>query len=159
LTDPIGLGLEVFDGIGRYRTTENGAPIDTSGELDGQPFANPVELGLAFAKSELASACLVENLYRYAVGRPQVNSERRLLRHLESRFAESEYRLHALMREIVLSDGFRTASRPHVETGGTPVPSEAPNESKGPKQTQAGVLSPSDSLVADSLLSDLEDRR
>ena len=36
--DPIGFGLETFDGIGRARTRENGAPIDTRGELDGTAF-------------------------------------------------------------------------------------------------------------------------
>ena len=36
LTDPIGLTLEVFDTSGVYRTTENGAPIDPSGELNGK---------------------------------------------------------------------------------------------------------------------------
>ena len=35
LTDLIGLGFENFDGIGRWRTQENGATIDASGELDG----------------------------------------------------------------------------------------------------------------------------
>src|SRR5690606_7737678 len=38
ITDPIGLALENFDGAGQFRTTENGAPIDTSGELDGISF-------------------------------------------------------------------------------------------------------------------------
>jgi hypothetical protein len=110
LTDPIGLGLEVFDGIGSYRVTENGAPIDTSGDFDGNKFSNPVELGRAFADSELVGACLVENLYRYAVGRPELNRERRLLRHLEDKFASANFTLPALMREIALSSGFRTAS-------------------------------------------------
>ncbi|MCA9544966.1 MAG: DUF1592 domain-containing protein, partial [Myxococcales bacterium] len=35
IMDPIGLGLEQFDGVGRFRTTENGGVIDPSGELDG----------------------------------------------------------------------------------------------------------------------------
>ncbi len=112
LTDPIGLGLEVFNGIGKYRTTENGAPIDTSGDLDGHGFATPVELGRAFAESPLIGACLVEQLYRYAVGRTQATSERRLLRHLEGRFEKVGYRLPDLMREIAMSEGFGTASPP-----------------------------------------------
>lgn len=115
LTDPIGLGLEVFDGIGRYRSTENGVPIDTSGELDGRAFANSVGLGEAFRDSPLTTACLVRNVYRYAVGRDPVNSERRLLRHLERQFERSGYRLHALLREVAMSDGFRTATRPRQE--------------------------------------------
>jgi hypothetical protein len=110
LTDPIGLGLEVFDGIGKYRTTENGAPIDTRSDFDGRDFADPTELGEAFAESPLIGACVVENLYRYAVGREQTRSERRLLRYLEIRFEEVGYRLPDLMREIAMSEGFRTAS-------------------------------------------------
>src|SRR4029077_1476644 len=31
--DPIGFALESFDGIGRFRQTEEGAPIDTTGTL------------------------------------------------------------------------------------------------------------------------------
>jgi len=110
-TDPIGLGLEVFDGIGKFRKTENGASIDTTGDLDGQSFANPIELGQAFARSPLVGACLVENLYRYAVGREEVNTERRLLRYLEGQFEQSGYRLTELLREIASSEGFRTATR------------------------------------------------
>ena len=30
--DSLGLSLENFDTIGRYRTTDNGIPIDTSGD-------------------------------------------------------------------------------------------------------------------------------
>ena len=112
LTDPIGLGLEVFDGIGKYRTSENGVPIDTHSDLDGRNFADPVELGQAFAESPLIGPCLVQNLYRYAVGREHTNRERSLLRYLEVRFAEAGYRLPDLMREIALSEGFRTASPP-----------------------------------------------
>jgi len=112
LTDPIGLGLEVFDGIGKYRTTENGAPIDTRSDFDGRDFANPVELGQAFAESPLIGACLVENLYRYAVGRKETKTERRLLRYLEFQFEDLGYRLPDLMREIAMSEGFRTASAP-----------------------------------------------
>jgi hypothetical protein len=135
LTDPIGLGLEVFDGIGRYRTTENGAPIDTSGDLDGHAFTSPAELGQAFAESPLTGACLVQNLYRYAVGREQVNSERKLLRFLEQRFAESGYRLHDLMRQIALSQGFRTASRPRPATSEPGTQARAPQGPSEKEQT------------------------
>ena len=47
LTDPIGLGLENLDGAGQLRTTENGLPIDASGDLDGIPFADAAGLGQA----------------------------------------------------------------------------------------------------------------
>lgn len=112
LTDPIGLGLENFDGIGRFRTAENAAAIDSSGDFDGRAFNDAAQLGAAFAESPLVSACLVQNLYRYAVGRKQTNGERPLLRHLENTFAESGYQVPALMRDIATSEAFRTATAP-----------------------------------------------
>ena len=115
LTDPIGLGLEVFDGIGRYRTTENGAPIDTSGDLDGESFSDHIEFGRALRESPLAGACLVENVYRYAVGRDPVHGERRLIRHLERRLEALDHRLDGLLREVASSEGFRTASPPPTD--------------------------------------------
>lgn len=116
LTDPIGLGLENLDGIGRYRSAENDAPIDSSGDFDGAPFANAAELGQSFADNPLVSACLVQNLYRYAVGRKQTNGERPLLRHLENVFAESGHRVPRLMRDIAISEAFRTATAPASDT-------------------------------------------
>ncbi|NND68157.1 MAG: DUF1588 domain-containing protein, partial [Halioglobus sp.] len=119
LTDPIGLAMEVFDGIGKLRREENGAVIDTSGEFDGVDFSGPAGLGQAFADSPLVGACLVENMYRYAVGRKQTNPERRLLRHLEDQFAEQAYQVPALMRDIALSSAFRTATAaPARQTAG-----------------------------------------
>lgn len=124
LTDPIGLGLENLDGIGRYRTAENDAPIDASGDFDGASFKNATELGQTFADNPLVSACLVQNLYRYAVGRKQTNKERPLLRHLEDRFAEQGYQVLHLMRDIAISEAFRTATAPAAKTisdrAGTP---------------------------------------
>lgn len=120
LSDPIGLGLEVFDGVGKHRTTENGAAIDTSGDLDGASFADHVELGLAFAQSPLIGPCLVDNVYRYAVGREPILGERAMLRRLARDFAASGYRFHDLLRSIALSEGFRTASDPRPK-GGTPA--------------------------------------
>jgi len=112
LTDPIGLGLENFDGIGRYRPSEGGAAIDASGDLDGERFGDAVELGRALRENPLVGECLVETAYRYAVGRVPGLEERPLVRHLVRRFEQEGYRIAALMREIALSEGFQTASRP-----------------------------------------------
>ena len=50
LMDPIGLGLEGFDAIGRARTLDEGLPIDTSGRLpSGQTFRDAVELAQILA--------------------------------------------------------------------------------------------------------------
>ena len=43
--DPMGLALENFDAVGRWRTTDSGAPIDASGAFtDGTRFNGPIEM-------------------------------------------------------------------------------------------------------------------
>ena len=116
LTDPIGLGLENFDAIGKFRAQENNAAIDSSGDFDGVSFTDAAGLGQAFADSDLVGACLVQNLYRYAVGRKQTNAERPLLRYLENHFVENGHQLPALMRSIATSEAFRTAAGPASST-------------------------------------------
>lgn len=109
LTDPIGLGLEPFDGIGKFRKTENGATIDASGDLDGEAFRDAAELGQAFRNHPRLAPCLVETLYRYAVGREIAGTERGLMNRLTQDFRASGHRVPALLRAIALSEGFRTA--------------------------------------------------
>jgi len=49
--DPLGFALENFDAVGRWRTSENGLPIDASGTFtDGTRFSGPVELRLGLLK-------------------------------------------------------------------------------------------------------------
>jgi len=69
--DPIGLGFENFDGIGRYRTTDGGLPIDSAGELpDGTMFSGPTELAAILTKPERGfEACMAQQMLTYTVGR------------------------------------------------------------------------------------------
>ncbi|NUQ63270.1 MAG: DUF1588 domain-containing protein, partial [Pirellulales bacterium] len=68
LTDPIGLGFENFDGIGRWRTTENDATIDASGELDGAAFQDAWGLAEAVANHPSTGPCLSQKVLQYATG-------------------------------------------------------------------------------------------
>ena len=110
LIDPIGLGLENFDGIGIWRAKENGVPIDATGSLDGQQFVGADGLGAVLHDTAPASACAVLNLFRYAIGRSPVAGEAGLLRDLEEQFADTGYHFPALMRVLAMSDSFRTTS-------------------------------------------------
>ena len=114
LTDPIGLALESFDAIGMLRDEENGVPIDTSGDLDGTAYEDATGMGRALRDHPALGPCLVHSLYRYAAGRNEIRGELDLLSSLSERFAESAYSVRELMRELVLSDGFRTTSGPRV---------------------------------------------
>ncbi len=117
LMDPLGLPLETMDGIGIERTTENGQVIDPSGDVDGAPFDDAPGLGARLAEHPRLSPCLVESLFKYALGREPARGERDLLTWLQERFAESGYELRPLLRYLVLSDAFRTTSGPRE--GGT----------------------------------------
>jgi hypothetical protein len=117
IMDPIGLALENFDGAGQYRTAENGAPIDASGELDGTQFKDAAGLGQAMHDDPAAVSCLVGDVYRYAAGRDVQQSEMAFTVWLKDRFAADGYQLPALLRRIALSDAFYRVSRP--STAGT----------------------------------------
>jgi hypothetical protein len=106
IMDPIGLGLENFDGAGQFRATENGAPIDPSGEIDGLKFTDSVSLGRAIHDNPAATACLVNSLYRYAAARDFDPSERDWQKWLGEQFAANGYRLPDLMKTIATSDAF-----------------------------------------------------
>lgn len=112
IMDPIGLALENFDGAGAYRTTEGGAPIDASGDLDGRHFTTPIELGHALHDDPAATACLVGTLYKYAAGRAPAPGEAGWLKWLNDRFAADGYRVVDLLRTIATSDGFYAVSQP-----------------------------------------------
>ena len=112
IVDPPGLALENFDGAGQFRTAENGAALDTSGDLDGQRFADAAGLGQALHDDPAVTACLVSSVYRYAVGRPTAPGERDWMTWLTQSFAEDGHRLPSLMRRIALSRTFYAVSEP-----------------------------------------------
>jgi hypothetical protein len=104
ITDPIGLALEHFDGAGQFRTTENGAPIDTSGDLDGVPFNDAIGLGKALRESPAAMSCVVGRLASYALGRSMTRNERPFVQYLEETFANDGYRFLDLVRTVAMSN-------------------------------------------------------
>jgi hypothetical protein len=106
IMDPIGLALENFDGAGQYRTTENGAPIDASGELDGIAFKDAAGLGQAMHDNPATVACLVGDVYRYATGRAVQTGEADYVAWLKTGFAADGYRVPDLLRRVALSDAF-----------------------------------------------------
>jgi len=108
IMDPLGLTLENFDGLGSYRERENEALIDASGELDGTEIDSAAGLAQALHDHPETPRCLVEKMYRYAVGRDTVWDERAYMDYLVDTFRENGYRVPELMRAIALSRNFLT---------------------------------------------------
>ncbi len=104
--DPIGFGIENFDGVGRWRLTDNDAPIDASGELDGEKFKDFRGLTYLIANSEKFSRCVPEKLITFALGHHDVDGEKGAIDRLTDRFISKGRRIKSLMRDIALSDLF-----------------------------------------------------
>lgn len=107
--DPIGLGFENFDGIGRWRTTENEVEIDASGDLDGVDFDDAWALSAAIADHSAFAPCVNKTLYAYAQGRVGGEGEDDIVDWHAEGFAVEDYRLKFLLRDIATGQAFRTA--------------------------------------------------
>jgi hypothetical protein len=110
--DPIGFGLEEMDGIGRYRTTEHGLPVDSTGELldtdvDG-PFQGVVELSQKLAQSQMLGDCFVHHYFRFALSRPAGDGDGCALERWQATFAQSGGRLRDLVLTSVEDAAFLT---------------------------------------------------
>ena len=121
LTDPTGLALEHFDGAGRFRETENGAVLDTSGELDGTEYEGVDGLNMAVRNHPKLPYCLVNRLYAYGTGGPvSLRYDRDILAHFSKRFAANGYKVPDLLRDFALSQAFSRV-RPDAEAAATVV--------------------------------------
>jgi hypothetical protein len=109
ITDPVGLGLENFDGIGRWRDTENDAVIDASGDLDGEAFFDAWQLGAAVAEHEDLSRCMTSHVYQYTMGHEIVDGEDALVDWLSASFEQSGYSFQELLIQVILSESFTSS--------------------------------------------------
>jgi len=120
LTDPVGLGMENLDGAGQLRTAEAGAPIDASGSLDGIEFKDVGGLGKAMRENPAVPPCVVNRLFAYATARSPLKDERPLLEFFTSEFADSNYRVPKLLREIATSDALFAVKTPTAQSAALP---------------------------------------
>jgi hypothetical protein len=110
LMDPIGLGLENFDGTGKWRTTENGSPIDASGEIKASDVSGAFEgaTGLAdkLASSDDVKKCVSVSWFHFAYGRADMAEDSCSLAVLQKSFADSGYTFSGLVTALVKTDAF-----------------------------------------------------
>ncbi|HVY30660.1 MAG TPA: DUF1592 domain-containing protein [Polyangiaceae bacterium] len=110
ILDPMGLGLERYDGIGRYREAYgNGDAIDPSGTLpDGTAFSGPDQLGQILGQDPRFPACVESKLFTYALGREVEAYDTETLKAIQAKWAAGgPLTLRNLMKSIVLSNAFR----------------------------------------------------
>ena len=107
--DPLGFGLENFDGIGTWRDQDNKQPIDASGVLpDGGKFNGPAELRkILLGKSDEFRRCLADKLLTFALGRGLEYYDKCVLDDLTKQLKAEDDKFSALVMAIVKSDAFQ----------------------------------------------------
>jgi hypothetical protein len=109
--DPIGFGFEAYDGLGRFRTSEGGKPVDDRGvlgmtrDIDG-PFEGALELGKKLAGSAQVRQCLVDTVFQYTHG-PEVGGDACVQQKLNAAFDGARHDIRELIIAITRTDGFR----------------------------------------------------
>ena len=110
LMDPVGFSLENFDAIGRWRTMEDGSPLDASGGLpDGSKFTgvSGLEEGLR-KRPELFVGTLTEKLLVFALGRGIEPYDAPAVRKIVQQAQMKNYRFSSVILGIVNSAPFTT---------------------------------------------------
>jgi hypothetical protein len=129
LMDPIGLGLENFDWMGRWRDRDtNGQPVDASGALpSGEKFTGPVELRqMLLNRKQDFLRHLSGKVLGYALGRSLQDGDQCTVQKLVDALEKDHFRARTLIREVVLSVAFRNQQGGVVETSPPPAPKKKP---------------------------------
>jgi hypothetical protein len=109
LMDPVGFSLENFDAVGRWRTTDDGRPVDASGGMpDGSTFdgVGGLEAGL-LARPEVFVNTMAEKLLTYALGRGIEYYDGPAVRQVLRSGKANRYRFSDLVVGVVTSTPFR----------------------------------------------------
>jgi hypothetical protein len=108
--DPVGFAFEHFDPVGRFRTEDNGKPIDASGHLvRGQAFQNLTDLR-AILFRDMAQPFvrnLADNLLIYALGRGTTYTDRPALDEITRRTEADSWRTRTLLLALTESAPFQ----------------------------------------------------
>lgn len=106
--DPIGVGLERYDGIGGYRTEQDGVVLDVSGRVPTfGAFDGGIELAHLVAESERTQACFARRLAQYTLGTDLGGPESTEWLHGSfQEFVDEDLRVEALIAAIVRDPRF-----------------------------------------------------
>lgn len=109
--DPLGLALENFDAVGRWRDTgEANLAIDASGQLpNGTAFYGLNGLrNILLDRSDEFAGTVTEKLFAYAIGRPPEYFDKPTVRMITRSAALDNYSWSSIIMGIVKSAPFRT---------------------------------------------------
>ena len=114
LIDPIGLGFENYDSLGRFRTTEHGFEVDASGALTNtadrsleQEFYGAVELADILKDAQEVNDCIADHWFTFAKGHPEKQADMCSAEAIREEFNRSGGNFDDLLVAITTSDAFR----------------------------------------------------
>jgi hypothetical protein len=109
LMDPVGFSLENYDAVGRWRTTEDGKPIDAAGGLpDGSQFEGVAGLQKALlSRPEVFAGTLTEKLLTYALGRGVESYDAPSVRRIVASARANDFKFSKIVLGIVNSTPFQ----------------------------------------------------
>jgi hypothetical protein len=116
--DPIGLALDNFDVTARWRTRENGMPLDTKGDYyDGTAVTTPAELLQALMKRPVPLVrTFTENLLAYALGRRTEDHDQPAIRAIARAAEGNGYKMSSFILGVIKSDAFQMKRAEAVST-------------------------------------------
>jgi hypothetical protein len=112
LTDPIGLALENYDGLGAWRTKDRDQTIDASTELEGVAIEGLGQLSQHIADDPALSNCMVQQLYRFTTGHHETPEEMPAIESLAGDLVEVGFDLPSFLPHLMASPQFRTLAIP-----------------------------------------------
>jgi hypothetical protein len=111
IINPVGFAFENFDGLGRFRDTDNGQPVNTAGTYPFQEgslsFAGAPELMEHMAAGTQAHQCWAKKMASYALERDLVEGDRPLVQSLGEVSRVTNGSLKDVMLALVKTDSFR----------------------------------------------------
>ncbi len=107
--DPIGLALDSYDVTGRFRSRENGVPLDTRGTFyDGTDVSSPSELTEVLLKRPIPLVRnFTANLLSYGMGRRVEYYDQPTVRTIAGEAESNDYRMSSFILGVVRSDPFQ----------------------------------------------------
>jgi hypothetical protein len=107
--DAVGMALENFDAIGRYRAAyPNGTPVDASGQINGgAPFVGLEGLTDLLTNDPRFMSCVAEKLFIYSLGRGVEDTDRPYLDNVTNAWKSSTAVLPGLVKTLIQADTFR----------------------------------------------------
>jgi hypothetical protein len=114
IMDPIGFVMENFDAIGKWRTSDDGEPIDPNGMLvDGTKLTGVADLRNALVRyTPQFARVTTEKLMIYALGRGTEYFDMPVIRQIVRDAEKSDYRFSSIVLGIVKSDVFQMNMKP-----------------------------------------------